>query len=251
MSMLLFGHRGAAGEAPENTLVGFAYAYQMAKVRCIEFDVHLTKDKQLAIIHDATIDRTTNGKGLVAGYTLQELKQLNAGVLHGSQFAGAIIPSLDEFLEIYAPKITSFQLEIKTDTHEVLDIVAKMVVKALKDYEIADKTVVTSFDPYAIEQVLKIRPSQKCGFIAMDYTQEHLDTAVKLGCFNTCIRITTPHGKELVAQARERGLQTTGWLGNSIQDVETLLDWHVDSITTNYPSSIGAYLRDVRQLHII
>jgi len=251
MGIMLFGHRGAAGEAPENTLVGFAHAFQVAHVRCFEFDVHLTKDRQLAIIHDASIDRTTNGKGFVADYTLQELKKLDAGVLYKPQFAGAVIPSLDEFLAIYASKITSFQLEIKTDTHEVLDIVAKMVVEALENYEIADKTVVTSFDPYAIEQVLKIRPSQKCGFIAMEYKLEDLETALRLGCFNTCIRITTPNGKELVAHARAKGLQTTGWLGNSTQDVNTLLDWHVDSITTNYPTSIGTYLRDVRQLRII
>ncbi|PKL11511.1 MAG: glycerophosphodiester phosphodiesterase, partial [Spirochaetae bacterium HGW-Spirochaetae-8] len=85
---MLFGHRGAAGEAPENTLVGFAHAFQVAHVRCFEFDVHLTKDRQLAIIHDASIDRTTNGKGFVADYTLQELKKLDAGVLYKPQFAG-------------------------------------------------------------------------------------------------------------------------------------------------------------------
>ena len=251
MGIMLFGHRGAAGEAPENTLVGFAHAFQVAHVRCFEFDVHLTKDKRLAVIHDGLIDRTTDGKGPVGQYTLEELKCFNAGSTHKDQYKGAVIPSLEEVLDVYAYKITSFQLEIKTDTPEVLDIVAKMVVEAIKAYGIAEKTVVTSFDPYAIQRVLKISPSQKCGFIAMEYKQEDIETALRLGCFNTCIRITTPNGKELVAQARDKGLQTTGWLGNSTQDVDTLLDWQVDSITSNYPTSIGTYLRDVKHLQIV
>jgi len=246
MAIMLFGHRGAAGEAPENTLVGFAYAFRSAQVRCFEFDVHLTKDSRLAVIHDGIIDRTTNGKGEIGMYTLDELKQFDAGVQFGRRFSGAVIPSLEEVLDIYAGEIASFQIEIKTDTQEVLDVVVAKLLDTIQTYQISEKTVVTSFDAYALRRVLKTNPSQKCGFIAMNYTENDLLTAVDLGCFNTCIPLTSPDGKELVTQAQSKGLQTTGWLGNSSQDIDILLDWNVDSITSNYPTSIRNYLCNVK-----
>jgi glycerophosphoryl diester phosphodiesterase len=251
MALMLFGHRGAAGEAPENTLVGFEHAYKTAKVRCFELDVHLTKDKKLAVIHDGVLDRTTDGKGPISAYSLEELKRFDAGVLFKNRFAGSMIPSLDEVLTIYADSIASFQIEIKTDTREVLDEVARMVLNAIQRYKIKDKTVVTSFDQYALECILKNNPSQRCGLIAMNYTARDLETALRLGCFNTCVPITAPEGADLVAAARAKGLQTTGWLGNTPQDVDVLLKWNVDSITSNYPSSVRAYLRDTKRIECI
>lgn len=251
MALMLFGHRGAAGEAPENTLVGFEHAYKVAKVRCFELDVHLTKDKKLAVIHDGTLDRTTDGKGPVGSRTMEELRRFNAGVLFPGRFPGSTIPSLDEVLTIYADSVASFQIEIKTDSREVLELVSSMVVDAIRRYRIGEKTVVTSFDRYALECVLKAAPSQKCGLIAMNYTARDLENAIGLGCFNTCIPLTAPDGAELVAAARAKGLQTTGWLGNTPGDVDSLLAWKVDSITSNYPGPMRAYLRDAKRLECV
>lgn len=251
MALMLFGHRGAAGEAPENTLVGFEHAYKVAKVRCFELDVHLTKDNKLAVIHDGVLDRTTDGKGPIGDYSLGELKRFNAGVLFKDRFAGSIIPSLNEVLAIYADSITSFQIEIKTDSREVLQVVSAMVADAIRRYRIQEKTVVTSFDRYALECILKATPSQKCGLIAMNYTTRDLENAISLGCFNTCIPLTALDGAGLVAAARAKGLQTTGWLGNTPRDVDSLLAWNVDSITSNFPSSVRAYLRDTKHIECI
>lgn len=251
MPLLIFGHRGAAGEAPENTLAGFEYAYDKAGVRCFELDVHLTKDGQLAVIHDPLLDRTTDGKGLVGHHTLAELKRFNAGVLFFGEFPDAKIPTLHEVLDEFADKIGFFQIEIKTDTEVVLDRVADLVLQAINTYKIREKTVVTSFDPYAITRIRLTDPTQHCGLIAMEYTEKNLLKAVELGCYNTCIRITTANGKELTAKARSYGLQTTGWLGNSAEDVDTLLSWGVDSITTNYPSTVRTYVQQTLGLEII
>jgi len=251
MALLLFGHRGAAGEAPENTMLGFKHAYETAGVRCFELDVHLTLDGKLAVIHDSTLERTTNGTGQVTAYSMPHLQELDAGKLFPSIKGKATIPTLDEVLNAYAKNIAEFQIEIKTDAKPVLDEVARLVLEAISRHGIKDKTVVTSFDTYAITAIRSLDGTQRCGLIAMEYTERDLMKAIELGCRNTCIRTTTVEGKRLVARARAAGLQTTGWLGNSTADVDLLLSWGVDSITTNYPGTIRRYLENSLGLKII
>src|SRR5262245_46332535 len=88
---LVIAHRGASSYAPENTLAAFDLALQMG-VRHIELDVHLSRDGHLVVIHDDTVDRTTNGSGPVVHYTLAELQALDAGSWFGAAFAGERIP---------------------------------------------------------------------------------------------------------------------------------------------------------------
>ena len=251
MSLLLFGHRGAAGEAPENTLVGFIHAFEKASVRCFEFDVRLTKDEHLAVIHDPTIDRTTNGTGRVGDYSLVELQKFDAGSPDEYYPLRPYIPSLEEVLDGYAQSIMNFQIEIKPDSPEIIERVASLTIAAINRYAIAEKTVVTSFDPYALECVHKNSKNQRCGLISFDYTLDVLETAISLDCYNVCIPITTINGKELTEIAHGKGLQTTGWLGNSHEDIDTLLSWGVLSITTNYPTQIRRYLTEVAQVEVL
>lgn len=243
----LFGHRGAAGEAPENTLLGFRYAFDLG-VRCLELDVHLTKDGELAVIHDETLDRTTNGKGHIGNYTIAELQEFDAGINYGDDFAGAKIPSLEEVLSEFASKIRLFQIEIKTDRPFILDMVCGKLIKTILKFEIVDKVIITSFEPYAIREIRKILPKQRCGFISMQYKATDLLLAKELGCWNTCIPLKTGGNSELVRKAHKMGFEVTGWLGNSIPDVETLLEWGVDSITSNYPSIVLPYLKSKTML---
>lgn len=245
MNTIIFGHRGAAGEAPENTMTGFHYAWEQAGVRSFELDVHLTKDEDLAILHDATLDRTTNGTGYVGDYTMDELRSFDARSIFKETSAPASIPSLDEFLDEFAGRLDNLQLEIKTDTPIVLDEVVRRVLTLLKVYDIREKTVVTSFDTYPLKRVRQLSPSQRCGLIAMHYSEQDLANALSIGCWNTCIPLHNPGSKELIRKAREAGLQTTGWLGNTIEEVDTLLSWGVDSITTNFPTQIIAYMKSL------
>lgn len=237
----LFGHRGAAGEAPENTMAGYEFAYAHG-VRCLELDVHLTRDGDLAVIHDETLDRTTDGKGHVGGYTMGELKDFHAGALFAERYPEARIPSLTEVMEGYAARMNLFQVEIKTDRPFILDMVCTQVCDTLHQFGAAEKTIVTSFDPYAIRLVRQISPEQRCGLISMYYKESDIRLAKELGCWNTCIPLKTGGSGELVRIARNLGLEVTGWLGNTIADVDTLLEWGVDSITTNFPALILPYL---------
>src|ERR1700716_3392227 len=105
------GHRGAMGHCPENTLASFERGLELG-ADWIELDVHLSRDGALIVIHDETVDRTTNGRGLVCEHTLAELKELDAGAWFGASFAGERVPSLDEVLVWARSKAAVLDIEI-------------------------------------------------------------------------------------------------------------------------------------------
>src|ERR1700681_4503232 len=106
------GHRGAMGHRPENTLASFEHALELG-ADWIELDVHLTRDGALAVIHDESVDRTTDGHGLVRDHSLLELKLLDAGAWFGPGFVGERVPTLDEVLEFARARNTVVDIEIK------------------------------------------------------------------------------------------------------------------------------------------
>ncbi len=238
--MLVYGHRGAMGEAPENTLAGFRYAYEIAGVRNFELDVHLTRDGELAVIHDDSLDRTTNGRGRVADRTMDELRGFDARAFFPN-FRPAQIPTLGEVLDVYSRAVHRFQIEIKTDLPERLDRLFPKLCDLVRRFDIEKKTTVTSFDPYALEGMRKLDDSLSLGLISYHYTDEILKTAIDLGCVNACIPLKAGNAA-LVRKARDKGLEVTGWLGNTKDDIDTLLEWGVTEITTNFPSFALPYL---------
>ena len=110
--MLVIAHRGASGNAPENTMAAFKKAVALG-ANFIETDLQLSRDARLVAIHDATVNRTTNGQGTVHDMTLTELRRLDAGSWFGSEFAGERIPTLDEILAFSKKHDVVFYLEIK------------------------------------------------------------------------------------------------------------------------------------------
>ena len=100
---LILGHRGVAADYPENTMISFRKAIEL-NMDGIELDVQLSKDGEMVIIHDETLDRTTNGKGYVKDYSFEELRKLDAGSFKGDKFKGEIIPTLDEVFEFFKGK---------------------------------------------------------------------------------------------------------------------------------------------------
>ncbi len=125
-------HRGASTSHPENTLPAFREAIRLGAHQ-IELDVYLTKDKQLVVMHDATVDRTTNGTGKIADLTLAQVKQLDAGSWKGPQFAGERVPTLEEALAIM-PENVWLNLHLKGDA-ELGAAVARQVVRTRRTHQ--------------------------------------------------------------------------------------------------------------------
>ena len=241
----IFGHRGAMWEAPENTLVGFEYAFQNAGVKNFEFDIHLTKDRELVVIHDSTVDRTTNGRGNVRAFTLRDLKALNACAFF-PWFNQATIPTLEEVLSEYAHKIELFQIEIKPSSRMILKPLVKKLLLIIERFQIKQKVTITSFHPIALQMVKTESSEMSCGLISYHFVPDTLKTAERIGCTVVCIPLKSGN-REMVQKAHEMGFLVTGWLGNTAKDIDTLLEWGIDEITTNHPSFAIPYLNSTQK----
>lgn len=240
MSGIFFGHRGAAGEAPENTLSGFAYARQ-AGVQAFELDVRLSADGVPMVLHDDSLARTTGLASSVGRLTAVELAQLDARQSWPGWPDPAPIPALATVLTMYLD-LPAWQIEIKADTAQRLELACELVAGQIAALGLAERVVVTSFEPLALELLRRKAPHLRRGFIARYDRPDDLATALALGCRTACIPLATG-SRALVREAQSRGLHVTGWLGNTIPGLERLLAWQVDSITGDYPSLAIPFLR--------
>jgi len=159
------GHRGYPNVAPENTMASFEKAVE-AGVDMIEFDVALSKDGIPVILHDSTLNRTTNGKGRVKAKTLRELKELDAGSWFSPPFSGEEIPTLSEVLNWARGKV-SLNIEIKSEASEYRQKygVEEKVIELVKDFQMTEFCVVSSFSKQVVRRIKKIDPSQSAAFL--------------------------------------------------------------------------------------
>jgi len=238
--VLLFGHRGAAGEAPENTLSGFAYA-RGAGVSCFETDVRMARDGQLVLLHDVNLVRTTGREGTVDQFSAAELASMNACQLFPGWPDQDGIPSLHQVLERFHDRIMHWQLEIKTDLVERLAQGINQLYTEICQFDLRNRVTITSFNPKAIQLVRERAPELDCGLIAEFRNKQDLSLPYQLGCRNVCLPLSS--SSKLVAEAAKKmGMQTTGWLGNQPEQLHELLEWQVDAITTDFPSMALKYL---------
>ena len=139
-----FAHRGFSGKYPENTLLAFEKAVE-AQTDGIELDVQLTKDGEIVIIHDETIDRTTNGKGLVVDYTYEELEKFDASYIYTGQFGFNKIPTLREYFNLIKDTNIITNIELKTGINEYQGIEEK-VYNLIKEFQLEDRVIISSFN---------------------------------------------------------------------------------------------------------
>lgn len=231
--MLMVGHRGARFEAPENTVAGFRHALGLG-VRAVEFDVRMTADGQLVVIHDATVDRTTNGTGEVAALTLAELRQLDARSTFPDWPEPCRIPTFGEVLDVVG-HLAELVIEIKADTPERLDRVVPMVTAEIERRGIGPQVSITSFEPYALEVARRAAPGIRRGYIGRWDDQAFLDTAVRLECGQIDANHTTAD-RGLVLKARALGMRVIGWPTNSAEDLASVRTLEPDFFCTDSPS---------------
>lgn len=225
--MLKIAHRGASGYAPENTLKAFRLGIKQG-ADGMEFDIRTCKTGEPVIIHDATLKRTTNGKGYVRRKTLKELKSLDAG-------DGEQIPTLEEVLEAFAGKVWLF-LEIK-DAASIKPTAA--LVKKYGERVGYDKMPVIGFNLRWLAAVKKINPKILIGATPSDsgIPQNFFTKAKQMNAWsaNPCIKLLTPaHMKA----ARENGLRITTWTANSKRDIDKARKLGVDAVLGDFPDRL-------------
>lgn len=239
--MRIIGHRGARFEAPENTVSGFRYALGLG-LDAFELDIHLTSDEELAVIHDATVDRTTNGSGAVAEMTLSQLQALDARSNFPDWPEPCSIPTYAQVLDVLRD-VAWLETEIKTDAPERLDIIVPRVVDEVRRFGMEQQVIIMSFDPYALELAKTVAPQIRRGYVGRWDSIEDLDIAKRLEVSLVGIPYATGQ-VELVRQAQSLGMIATGWPTNTADALDAAFALGVDCICTDAPTTMRSLLAE-------
>ena len=232
--MIVYGHRGAKGEAPENTLAGFRHAYRHG-IRHFELDLVLSRDGKLAIIHDLTVDRTTGKKGEVHSYTASELSEMDARRNSISWPRKAGIPTLDDLLNEFG-ELEQLQLEVKKDSRQRMNVLCNRIVETIQHRSLHNRAVVTSSDAWFLRQIKRRDRKIRVGLVTDRKFPRPVNTATRLHCDFLCVGWKICN-RALVDDAHRRGISVSTWTVNRIHDMLILEELGVDSIITDFPTS--------------
>jgi glycerophosphoryl diester phosphodiesterase len=238
-SFLNIAHRGASGHAPENTMAAFDKAVEM-KADFFELDVQMSKDGHLVIMHDVTVDRTTDGTGRVGDLTLEELKKLDAGSWFGPEFAGERIPTLGEVLDRYRGKI-GILIEIKNP--ELYPGIEEKVAKALKKRNMHrpknGKVIVQSFGHESMKKFHRLLPSVPVGVLLSHADYQDGVSDEDLAAFSRYADYVNPSqslvDEDLVRRVHGLGMKITPYTIRTKEEAERMIALGVDGIVTDFP----------------
>jgi len=225
--MLSIGHRGAMAHAPENTLLAIQKAIAFG-VDAVEIDVHLV-DGELLVIHDLTLERTTNGKGRLNDFTVAELRSLDAG-------QGEKIPFLSEVLSLAFNNV-GVHIELKGRG------TAKAVVQQLRHLSEQQRRtlIISSFLMSELKQVFALDPTIKLGVLIKKNLADGFNWAAKLNAYSIHLSLQQLSIKYL-EQAHQNKLNVYVYTVNSIKDITQLLHLGVDGVFSNYPDRVRQVL---------
>lgn len=220
-SILKIGHRGTKGHEPENSLLSFQKALDL-KVDGIELDVHLSLDGKIMVIHDETIDRTTNVKGFVENFTSSQLKKLK-------------IPTLIEVLDL-ANRRCFINIELKGigTAKPVIELISQYILEKNWNY---NHFLISSFDWKMLEEVHLLNPKIRIGVLTEESVEEALAFAKKTKAYSIHpdYRLLS---KENVALMQENGFEVFPWTVNSKEDIQKIKSFNVNGIISDFPDRI-------------
>jgi glycerophosphoryl diester phosphodiesterase len=238
---LNFAHRGASHEAPENTLAAFLLAAELG-ADGIEFDVQLSRDGEVVVLHDFKLETTTDGLGPVADKTLAELKELDAGAHFDPSFAGQRIPTLQEVIDAVGHRLL-LNIELKTAGLRD-DGLAAAVVRAVEENHLQDRVVVSSFNPLALWRVKRLNVRISLGLLyALD-----MPLPLRRAWLRRLVRPEALHpdhslvGADYVRWARAQGYRINVWTADDPGRMWQLMRLGVDLIITNRPDLLREVL---------
>lgn len=232
MKVQVWAHRGASYYKPENTLVAFEQAITMG-ADGIELDVQMTKDGELVVIHDETINRTSNGKGYVKDYTLKQLKAYDFSNGHLA-YKGEKIPTLQEVYELMKPTSLKINVELKNGIIRYAGMEEK-VLELAKNMKMEERIIYSSFNHESMRLIHEMDSSIPIGILYADGWINVAQYAEELD-----VNALHPAGyllqqEKVVQEAKEKGLLIHPWTIDREEDMEKLIELKVDAIITNKP----------------
>jgi len=226
--LVVTAHRGASYVAPENTLSAMSAAVESG-AEFAELDVGLTRDGQVVLMHDRTVDRTTNGTGDLGAFSLEELEALEAGSWFSEEFGGEPIPTLREVIQFARGKL-KLNIEIKTSREE--PAIAAAVVEIIRSEGFVKDCMVTSFSRETVEEVKRIAPEIRTGFIfGEDYPEDVFEGGWEVLSANHEVVDSL-----FVARAIQGGKSVHVWTVDERDLMLRLIGLGVDGIISNRPA---------------
>lgn len=229
---LVWAHRGASGYCPENTLPAFQKAFEMSSDG-IELDVQMTKDGELVVCHDETVDRTSSGSGWIKDMTLAELKSLDFSCGQ-KDFAGVTIPTMREVFELLADTEMVINIELKTGIVFYPGMAEKLMALT-KECGFTDHVIYSSFNHYTVKHMRELDPEVKLGFLYADGTIDMPAYAKKHGVQALHPALYNIQFPGLVQECHSSGLAVNVWTVDTEEHLALCCKADVDAIITNYP----------------
>jgi len=233
--MKIYAHRGSSGTHPENTLAAFKAAAEL-NIHGVELDVHLTKDGELVVIHDESINRTSTGEGFVKDLTLAELRAFDYGSWFGDAFAGESIPTLEEVLAIYQDTEHHVNIELKSDVFPYEGIGEK-VMATIERLGMAQRVVISSFDHEAIREFKKRAPHIEVAVLTMEVLVDAYDYARFIPADALHISLPTAQRK-MTKEALLKGAIIRVFTVNKVEYALALQQLGVHAMFTDFPEEM-------------
>ncbi len=253
MSCKIIAHRGANKKAPQNTLPAFITAINEG-TDGFETDVHLTKDGVPVICHNYTIDATSDGRGDITAYTLDELKKFDFGLYYSEEFRNTPLLTLDEFLEVTSESSCEIiNIELKCPKDSNISRLVEATFRSVKKYGCLDRVIISSFSPEVLKTVKEIDARCKTAFL---YPISHPSVCrlvlypffivKKLGCeyIHPASLVTN---KKIVDIAHALDIKVNVWTVNEKKTIEKLLSMGVDGIITDKPLETREIMNEYEQ----
>jgi glycerophosphoryl diester phosphodiesterase len=226
-AMLTIAHRGASAFYPENTLRAFIAAAELGADMC-EFDVRMTRDGEVVVIHDASVNRTTDGRGRVAAMSAAAIRGLDAGMRYGAEFRGERIPTLAEVAGALGARRCGMDVELKARGLE------SRVCEVLRRCGAIESATVSSFDWDQLKIVAEQEPGLRLALLGERAPVGLLEAAVAMRAFAIAPRFDIADAA-LCAEAHRRGLAVYVWTVDDAPTMRRLIAAGVDGIMTNNP----------------
>ena len=233
MSTRIFGHRGASGAAPENTLEAFELAARMG-AHGVELDVHCCRSGELVVAHDETVDRVSDGSGRICDCTLKELKSFAFNRTH-PEYRNVRIPLLSEVFQLLRPTGLSVNIELKNSIIDYPDLERKVLEEVARDFD-PDRIIFSSFNHQSMIRMKRLDASVPCGLLYEAVFIRPWDYAKKLG-----MDAIHPHFSEIqltpggCAEAHAAGIRVHTWTVNTPEAMDAVFREGADILITNFP----------------
>ncbi len=235
MNTKIWAHRGASGYRPENTIPSFQYAMEL-NADGVELDIQLTKDGEIVVCHDELLDRTSNAKGFLKDYTLEELKHFDFSYQY-PKIGKVTIPTMKEVFELLKPSNLIINIELKTGVFDYEGIEEK-IIQLTHEEGFEDRVIYSSFNHYSILKIQQLDPKAKTAFL-------YCDGSIDMPTYGNKYHVDALHPDfcnlrypNFMEECKKYNLDVNVWTVNTEDIAKMCLSYGANSIITNYPDKI-------------